>query len=119
MTATRRSRFSRDRHDFPNSDIIRTKNQGVLILDAMAQLQDEDAERRGEFKLLALLGRHAQLDGIGLTISTGSGRVGRSLEPGPDPATSRSRSAAAVPLPRRRRRGLFADFRDDGILETH
>ena len=43
-------RYSRDRHDFPNSDITRTNNQGVLILAGMAQLKAEAASPMGEFK---------------------------------------------------------------------
>ena len=39
----RRCAFSRDRHDFPQSDIIRTGNQGLLILAAIAQLQTAGA----------------------------------------------------------------------------
>ena len=38
--------FSRDRHDFPQSDIIRTDNQGLLILAAIAQLQHAGAHGR-------------------------------------------------------------------------
>src|SRR5689334_23023786 len=43
--------FSRDRHDFPSSDIIRTHNQGLLILDAMRQLRAKMQNAPGEFRL--------------------------------------------------------------------
>ena len=43
---TRRCAFSRDRHDFPSSDIIRTGNQGLLILAAIAQLQHDSRRTR-------------------------------------------------------------------------
>ena len=39
LTGDQALRFSRDRHDFPQSDIIRTGNQGLLILAAISQLQ--------------------------------------------------------------------------------
>ena len=42
----RRCAFSRDRHDFPQSDIIRTGNQGLLILAAIAQLQTQTPTAR-------------------------------------------------------------------------
>jgi LCP family protein required for cell wall assembly len=74
-------RFSRDRHDFPTSDLVRTSNQGGLILDAMRQLQKQSQNAAGEFKLLALLGRHAQLDGIGVSDLYKLGRVAFSLNP--------------------------------------
>jgi LCP family protein required for cell wall assembly len=112
-------RFSRDRHDFPTSDLVRTSNQGGLILDAMRQLQKQSQNAAGEFKLLALLGRHAQLDGIGVSDLYKLGRVAFSLNANEVknvviPVTNGSclgLSGAAS--------GLFADFRDDGILQAH
>jgi LCP family protein required for cell wall assembly len=109
--------FSRDRHDFPSSDIIRTHNQGLLLLDAMRQLRSQMQNAPGEFKLLALLGRHAQLDGIGMKDLYRLGRVAFSLNPD---------QIANVTMPWTNGQclglgagasSLFADFRDDGILE--
>ena len=54
-------RFSRDRHDFPQSDIIRTNNQGLVILAGIAQMQKSAATAAGEFHLITLLYQHAQL----------------------------------------------------------
>jgi LCP family protein required for cell wall assembly len=109
--------FSRDRHDFPSSDIIRTNNQGRLILDAMRQLRSQMQNAPGEFKLLALLGRHAQLDGIGMKDLYRLGRVAFSLNPDQIANITMPWSnggclglgASAAPL--------FADFRDDGVVE--
>jgi LCP family protein required for cell wall assembly len=109
--------FSRDRHDFPSSDIIRTHNQGLLILDAMRQLRAQMQNAPGEFKLLALLGRHAQLDGIGMKDLYRLGRVAFSLNPD---------EISNITMPWTNGQclglgagaaGLFADFRDDGIVE--
>jgi polyisoprenyl-teichoic acid--peptidoglycan teichoic acid transferase len=110
--------FSRDRHDFPTSDIVRTHNQGILILEAMRKLRAQMQNAPGEFKLLALLGRHAQLDGIGLKDLYHLGRVAFSLNPDQIqnitmPYTSGGclgRGAGA--------QSLFADFRDDAVVET-
>jgi LCP family protein required for cell wall assembly len=112
-------RFSRDRHDFPTSDLVRTSNQGGLILDAMRQLQKQSQNAAGEFKLLALLGRHAQLDGIGVSDLYKLGRVAFSLNPNQVknvviPVTNGSCLGLSGAAP-----GLFADFRDDGILQSH
>jgi LCP family protein required for cell wall assembly len=111
--------FSRDRHDFPQSDIIRTNNQGILILNAMSQLRAKMQNAPGEFKMLALLGRHAQLQGMGIKDLYRLGRIAFSLEPKQIknvtiPVTNGGclgLSGAAS--------GMFADFRDDGVLETH
>jgi LCP family protein required for cell wall assembly len=109
--------FSRDRHDFPQSDIIRTHNQGLLILEGMKHLQKQMRNAGGEFHLLMLLGRHAQLDGIGVKDLYRLGRVAFSLDPAQIknitiPVTNggclQLGGGAA---------GLFADFRDDGVVE--
>ena len=119
MTGDQALRFSRDRHDFPQSDIIRTHNQGLLILDAMRQLRKQMQNAPGEFKMLALLGRHAQLDGIGVKDLYRLGRVAFSLDPdqiknitipiGGGNCLSLGAGASA----------LFSDFADDGVVESH
>ena len=111
--------FSRNRHDFPNSDISRTGNQGLLILSALAQLQREAHGALGEFKAAALIGRHAQLDGMGLTDVYRLGRVAEAL----NPAAARSVTipvggGQCLPLVGDAR-GLFADFADDATLQAH
>jgi LCP family protein required for cell wall assembly len=112
-------RFSRDRHDFPQSDIVRTSNQGLLILDAMRQLQQQTQSASGEFHLMALLGRHAQLDGVGLSDVLRLGRIAYRLDPNKIrhvtlPTAGGNCLALAGNAP-----GLFADFRDDAALESH
>lgn len=108
--------FSRNRYDFPDADITRTNNQGSLILDAMRQLQTKMQDAPGEFKLLALLGRHAKLDGIGIKDLYHLGRTAFSLNPDQIqnitiPITNGGclgLAGSAGPL--------FADFRDNGIV---
>jgi len=118
MNGTQALSFSRDRHDFPTSDIVRTNNQGILILDAMRQLRAKMQNAPSEFKLLALLGRHAQLDGIGIKDLYRLGRVAFSLNPDQIqnitmPYTGGGCLGLGAAAP-----GLFADFRDDGIVES-
>jgi LCP family protein required for cell wall assembly len=110
--------FSRDRHDFPQSDIVRTNNQGRLILDAMRQLRAQMQSASGEFKLLALLGRHARLDGIGIRDLYKLGRVAFSINPD-------SVKNITIPVTNGQCLGLgggasslFADFRADGVVTT-
>jgi LCP family protein required for cell wall assembly len=111
--------FSRDRHDFPRGDISRSDNQGLMILAGLKQLQTEAKGPAGEFKLLALLGRHAQLDGLGLTDVYRLGRVAHQL----DPALARNVTIPVgggncLPLVGDAG-GLFADFADDATLQAH
>ena len=117
MNGTAALAFSRDRHDFPQSDIIRTNNQGVLILTAMSQLRNQMQNAGGEFHLLMLLGRHAQLDGIGVKDLYRLGRVAFSLDPAhvkniTIPVTNGSCLGLGGGAA-----GLFADFRDDGVVQ--
>jgi LCP family protein required for cell wall assembly len=112
--------FSRDRHDFPQSDIIRTSNQGLLILDAMRQLRAKMQTAPGEFELLALLGQHAQLDGIGLKDLYHLTRVAFSLDPNQIKNITVPYSGGGNCLtPAASSAGLFADFRDDAVIESH
>jgi LCP family protein required for cell wall assembly len=111
--------FSRDRHDFPQSDIIRTGNQGILILDAMRQLRDQMQSAGGEFHLLMLLGRHAQLDGVGIKDLYRLGRLAFSLDPAHIKSITIPVTNGACLGLGGGAAGLFADFRDDGVVENH
>ena len=112
-------RFSRDRHDFATGDLVRSNNQGRLIIDAMRGLQKKSQTAAGEFHLLALLGRHAQLDGIGVSDLYRLGRLAFSLN-------ADQIKNVTIPvvngncLPLGGGAGsLFADFRDNAVLESH
>jgi LCP family protein required for cell wall assembly len=116
MSGTQALSFSRDRHDFPTSDIVRTHNQGILILDAMRQLRAKMQNAPGEFKLLALLGRHAQLDGIGMKDLYRLSRLAFSLNPDQIqniviPYTGGGCLGLGAGA-----QSLFADFRDNGVV---
>lgn len=111
--------FSRDRHDFPQSDIIRTGNQGLLILAAISQLQQQTRSAAGQFHLITLLYQHAQLSGLGLTDLYRLGRIMYDIPSNgirsvtiPIGGGGCLSLGAAAP-------GMFADFRDDAVLETH
>ena len=117
MSGTQALAFSRDRHDFPTSDIIRTHNQGILILDAMRQLRAKMQNAPGEFKLLALLGRHAQLDGIGIKDLYRLGRIAFSLNPDQIQNITMPYTGGQCLGLGAGAAGLFADFRDDAIVE--
>jgi hypothetical protein len=114
--------YARDRHDFPTSDLQRTVNQGHLILEGMRQLRAQADNPAGKFHLINLLARHAQMDGMGVGDLFRLGEIAFKVSPDdvrnvPAPTTgggcsgglSLAGSAAS----------LFADLRDDAILQTH
>jgi polyisoprenyl-teichoic acid--peptidoglycan teichoic acid transferase len=113
--------FARNRHQFPTGDLKRSENQGYLITQALAQLRGANTGPVGTLTLLANLGRHAQLEGIGLDDLYALGRLGLSI----DPANVRN---VGVPVTQGSgtrlnlgagSRELFADFADDAVLESH
>lgn len=111
--------FSRDRHDFPQSDIVRTGNQGLLILAGISQLQQTTKTAAGQFHLITLLYQHAQLSNLGITDLY---RLGRIMYDIPSdhirsmtiPIGGGGCLSLGATAP-----GLFADFGDDATLETH
>jgi len=112
--------FARDRHSFANGDLTRTSNQGLLILAALQTLQQKHPSAGDTVRLLATLGRHTKLDGVGLTDLFHMGQLALTF----DPAHVRNvvlpvadaggsnliKSDAAA--------GVLADFADDGVLQT-
>jgi len=121
MTGTQVLAFSRDRHSFPNSDITRTANQGLVVLAGLAQFRAQHTGVSGTLQGLATLGRHTQLDGIGLRDLYRLARLGLSVDPANVKnvvmpwASGHGSNLAVGPGAA----GLFADFRDDGVLQTH
>lgn len=113
--------YARNRKQFSSGDLRRSENQGYLIVQALAQLRAENTGPIGTLKLLANVGRHAQLDGVGLKDLYALGRLGLEI----DPANVRN---VVVPVgsgsgSQLRLNGdyqsLFADFADDAVLQTH
>jgi polyisoprenyl-teichoic acid--peptidoglycan teichoic acid transferase len=113
--------FGRNRHQFPTGDLKRSENQGYFIIQTLAQLRAQNTGPVGTLKYLAILGRHAQLDGIGLNDLYALSRLGLSI----DPANVRN---VVVPISvaggTELRLGpgaasLFQDFADDAVLQSH
>jgi len=113
--------FSRNRHDFPTGDLQRSANQGHLILSALATLRGRNTGAAGTLHAVSVLARHTETHGLGLTDLYRLGRLGLSLDPSrvrnvviPVGAGRGSRLAL---LPSAQ--ALFADFRDDAVLQSH
>jgi len=120
MNGTQALAFNRNRHGFPTGDLQRSENQGYFILQALAQLRAQNPGPAATLALLGNVGRHARLVNLGWADAYRLGRLGLSLDPAnvdnaliPVASGVGSRlqvqpSAAA----------LFADFRDDAILQS-
>jgi LCP family protein required for cell wall assembly len=113
--------FSRDRHSFANGDITRTNNQGLLILATLATLRAKNPTAGDTVRLVAQLGRHVKLDGVGMSDLFYMGQLALTMDPAaiknvtlPVVAASGSNLAPAAVA-----RDLLADFADDAVLQRH
>lgn len=112
--------FSRDRHDFTGGDIDRTYNQGTVILAALAQLQAGDTSPAETLRLISILGRHVKMENVDLTELFRLGRLAMKLDPAQvKNITIPVGSGAGTNLQvQPQAQALFADFADDGVVQS-
>ncbi|HZP28751.1 MAG TPA: LCP family protein, partial [Acidimicrobiia bacterium] len=121
LTGDQALRLSRDRHDYSNGDISRTGNQALVIISALGTLRAQNPGAVGTAHLVSLLVRHVRMLNVDLTELFRLGRLALSI----DPANVRN---VTIPvgsgsgtnlLVSPEAQSLFADFRDDAVLQTH
>jgi LCP family protein required for cell wall assembly len=113
--------FSRDRHSFSNGDLSRTSNQGLLIISALQTIQKKQPSAGDTVHLIATLGRHVKLDGIGISDLFHMGELALTFDAAniknvvlPVGAGSGSNLVKSGDAD-----SLLADFADDGVLQSH
>ncbi len=111
--------FARDRHSFGRSDIIRTWDQAYLVIAGFKKLQAQYASFTGHFQVAALMVAHAELSGVGLTDLLKLGEVAdrvpsANIKNVNIPITGSACLGVGAAAPQ-----LFADVRDDGVLEHY
>jgi polyisoprenyl-teichoic acid--peptidoglycan teichoic acid transferase len=113
--------FSRDRHSFANGDLTRTSDQGLLILSALQTIQAKHPSAGDTLHLIATLGRHTKLDGVGISDLFHMGSLSLTFDPAnvknvvlPVGAGSGSNLVKSADAD-----SLLADFADDGVLQSH
>lgn len=111
--------FSRDRHDFGPGDIQRTWNQGHLILAGMAKLRSAYASPSQRFEVLALLQRHAKIHGATLSDLFRLGQAGLDVDLAQIKNVTIPTNSGGCLSISGDADALFADFRDDGVLQSH
>ena len=114
--------FARNR-SLAGGDFTRTQDQGILILAGLSKLRDSAPTGANTLKWMAVLSRHTRLDGIGLGDLYRLGRLALSIEPKnvrniTMPGTAGSAANQSVVFAGGAA-GLFADFRDDAILQRY
>jgi LCP family protein required for cell wall assembly len=121
LTGDQALRLSRDRHDYSNGDISRTGNEALIIVSALADLRAQNPGAVGTARVVAILSRHIRMLNVDLTELFRLGRLALSI----DPANVRNvtipvgSGAGTNLLVTPAAQSLFADFRDDAVLQNH
>jgi polyisoprenyl-teichoic acid--peptidoglycan teichoic acid transferase len=113
--------FARNR-SVSGGDFTRSQDQGILILAGLAKLRDSAPTPANTLKWLSVFARYSRFDGIGLGDLYRLGRVALSIDPNnvrnvTMPGTTGSTANQSVVFPAASAAALFADFRDDAILQ--
>ncbi|HEV3402481.1 MAG TPA: LCP family protein [Acidimicrobiales bacterium] len=115
--------FARNRN-ISGGDIRRTENQGLLILAGLAKLRTENPSGPDLLRHVAVLARHARFEGATLRDLYRLARVALSLDPQNVrhvvmPGAGGRAGAASVVFVGSGAGALFADLRDDAVLQSH
>jgi LCP family protein required for cell wall assembly len=113
--------FARNRN-LSGGDLTRTQDQGIVMLAGLAKLRNSEPTAVNTLKWMAVLARYVQLDGIGLGDLYRLGRLVLSIDPDEIrnvtmPGTTGSAANQSVVFVGAAAPALFADFRDDAILQ--
>ena len=122
MTGESLLAYTRDRKSYPaEGDRRRTVNQGRAIIAALTTLRAQDPGAAGTAKLVATVARHVKTEGLDLAELYDLGRLALSIDPAriknvllPTGSGSGTNLSVAPEA-----QDLFADFRDDAILQSH
>ena len=115
--------FARNRN-LSGGDFTRTQDQGILILAGLSKLRDSAPNATNTLKWMAVLARHTRLDGVGLGDLYRLGRLALTVDPEnvrnvTMPGATGSAANQSVVFVGGSAAGLFADFRDDAVLQRY
>ncbi len=115
--------FARNRQ-VPGGDFTRSENQGRLLRAGLAKLRNEGASAATVLRAVAVFARHGRFEGLGLADLYRLGRLAVSLDPANVrnvvmPGSIGNAGGASVVFVGPGADGLFADFRDDAVLQSH
>lgn len=115
--------FSRNRH-FEGGDFVRTANQTMIIVAALAKLRAAGPSGANTVKWLSVLLRHSTFDGGSVPDLYRLGRLALSIDPAnvrsvTMPGVIGTAGSASVVFATSDAPPLFADFADDAVLQSH
>lgn len=123
MTGGEALAFARNRN-IPDGDIRRSEHQGWMLLSALAQARAEATSPVSTLRLVGIMARHTRIQGGSWTDVYRLARLALSLDPAAVrnvtmPSRIGFAGPEAVVFPGPGAGELFADFRDDGVLQAH
>jgi LCP family protein required for cell wall assembly len=115
--------FARNRR-VSGGDFTRSENQGRLLLAGLAKLRNEGTDAAKVLHDVAVFARHGRFDGLSLADLYRLARLAVSLDPANVrnvvmPGSVGNAANQSVVFVGRSAAGLFADFRDDAVLQSH
>lgn len=110
--------------NLPGGDIARTTNQGWILIAALQRAQEVASSPVDTVRLLALMARYTHYEDVGLRELYALVRLGLSIDAGnvrnvTMPSRIGKVGKADVVFAGAGSAELFADFRDDAILQNH
>jgi LCP family protein required for cell wall assembly len=116
-------RFARSRH-VTGGDYQRTQNQALLVLSALGEIRAAGTSPADTVRYLGILARHTTLEGMSTADLFRLARVAVAIDPANVKSVLVPSSGALIGgtsyvIPTADAPGLFADFADDAILESH
>ena len=115
--------FARNRN-IPNGDIARTTNHGWLLIGALERAREVATSPLETVRMAGILARHTHYEGISLRDLYGLMHLGLSIDPAnvrnvTMPSAIGKVGPADVVFAAGGAQDVFADFRDDAILQNH
>lgn len=115
--------FARNRY-VPDGDLRRSEHQTMLIIAALAKMRAEVGGPTDTLRAMGVLARHTRVDGVSMRDLYGLGRAALAIEPAnvrnvTMPSRLGFAGGASVVFPAPAAAGVFADFRDDAVLQAH
>ena len=115
--------FARNRN-IPNGDIARTTNHGWLLIGGLERAREVATSPFETVRMAGILARHTRFEGTSLRELYSLMHLGLSIDPAnvrnlTMPAAIGKVGAADVVFPGAGAPEVFADFRDDAIVQSH
>jgi anionic cell wall polymer biosynthesis LytR-Cps2A-Psr (LCP) family protein len=115
--------FSRNRH-FDGGDFVRSEHQTMIIIAALAKLREAGPSAANTVKWLSVLLRNSTFDGASVPDLYRLGRLALSIDPAnvrsvTMPGVVGTAGSVSVVFVGAGADSLFADFRDDAVLQYH